>query len=278
METRSIDGTIIAYSTTGDGPPVVIVDGIMCSRGLGPSAALAKELAARGHTAITYDRRGRGESGNTAPWTPQREIEDIAALVHAAGGTAALLGISSGAVLALDAAAALPGVARVVAFEPPLSEEHTQDHIDAHVADVEAHLAAGRNGAAVAAFLDDVGMPRPMLALMKLTPTWRKLQATAPTMPHDLHLIAECLRTGLEQRWTTVDVPVLVLDGGKSPEPMRAASAKVAQSVPAARHQTLPGQTHLVKAKVLSPVVAAFLAERQAHQRLGSNRSLERSA
>jgi pimeloyl-ACP methyl ester carboxylesterase len=107
METRSIDGTTIAYSTTGDGPPVVIVDGIMCSRGLGPSAALAKELAARGHTAITYDRRGRGESGNTAPWTPQREIEDIAALVRAAGGTAALLGISSGAVLALDAAAAL---------------------------------------------------------------------------------------------------------------------------------------------------------------------------
>ena len=187
-------------------------------------------------------------------------------MVNAAGGTAALLGISSGAVLALDAAAALPGVTRVVAFEPPLSDEHTQDHVDAHVADVEAHLAAGRNGAAVAAFLSNVGMPRPMLALMRLTPAWRKLKATAPTMPHDLHLIAECLRTGDYQwRWATVRVPVLVLDGGRSPKPMRDASAGVARSVPAARYQTLPGQTRMVKAKVLSPVVAAFLAERHAH-------------
>jgi len=266
METRSADGTTIAYSTTGDGPPVVVVvDGIMCSRGLGPSAALAKELSARGHTVVTYDRRGRGGSGATAPWTARREIEDIAALVDAAGGTAALLGISSGAVLALDAAAALPGVTRVAAFDRPLSDVHTQDHVDADVAEVEAHLAAGRTGAAVAAFLSDVGMPRPMLALMKLTPAWRKLKATAPTMPHDLHLVAECLRTGdYRTRWATVSVPVLVLDGGKSPGPMRAASANVAHSIPTARYRTLPGQTHMVKAKVLSPAVADFLAERHA--------------
>ena len=262
MDTTSLDGTKIAYSATGDGPPVIVVDGIMCSRRLGPSAGLAKELAARGHTVLTYDRRGRGESGDTAPWTPRSEVKDIAALVDAAGGTAALLGVSSGAVLALDAAAALPGVTRVVAFEPPLSDQHPQDHVDAHVADVEAHLAAGRNGAAVAAFLADVGMPRPMLALMRLTPAWRKLTASAPTMPHDLRLIAECLRDGHQRRWATVGVPVLVLDGGKSPEPMRAAGARVARSVPTASYQTLPGQTHMVKPRVLAPVTAAFLAGR----------------
>ena len=262
MDTTSVDGTVIAFSSTGGGPPVIVVDGIMCSRGLGPSAALAKELAARGHTVVTYDRRGRGGSGDRAPWTARREVEDISALVDAAGGTAALLGISSGAVLALDAAAALPGVTRVVAFEPPLSDEHPQDHVDAHVAEVEAHVAAGRHGAAVAAFLRDVGMPWPMLVLMKLTPAWRRLTAAAPTMPYDLHLIAECLRTGAyHRRWATVGVPVLVLDGGRSPEAMRAASAKVARSITGARYRTLPGQTHMVKAKVLSPVVTAFLAE-----------------
>ena len=261
MKTNSADGTSIAYSVTGEGPPVVIVDGIMCSREVGPSAGLAKELAARGRTVVTYDRRGRGQSGDGATWSPRREVEDLAALIGVVGGEADLLGISSGAVLALDAAAAHIGVTGVVAFEAPVSNDQSEAETDAHIAEVEAHLAAGRPGAAVASFLREIGMPRPVLALMRLTPPWRKLTAAASTMPYDLHLVAECKRGGLDPaRWAAIDVPVLVVDGGKSPEPMRAASARVAAAVPGAHHETLAGQTHMVKPKVLAPVVADFLA------------------
>ena len=174
-----------------------------------------------------------------------------------------MLGVSSGAVLALDAAAALPGVTRVVACEPPLSDQ-PQDHVDAHVTDVEAHPVAGRNGAAVAAFLDDVGMPRQMLALLRLTPAWRKLTASAPTMPHDLPLIAECLRDGHQRRWGHRRRSRPGAGRRQEPQAMRAASADVARSVPTAGYQTLPGQTHMVKPKVLAPVTAAFLTGRDA--------------
>ena len=117
-EVRSSDGTTIAYERSGRGPALILVDGALCRRAFGPSAKLAP-LLARCFTVYAYDRRGRGDSGDTPPHTPAREVEDIAALVEAAGGSAALLGLSSGGALALQAAAAGVRVDRVVAYEPP---------------------------------------------------------------------------------------------------------------------------------------------------------------
>src|ERR1700755_1481848 len=96
----SADGTMIAYERAGDGPPVILVDGALCHRGSGPARPLAKALADQ-FTVYTYDRRGRGESGDTAPYAVEREIEDLQALVEEGGGTVAVYGISSGAALAL---------------------------------------------------------------------------------------------------------------------------------------------------------------------------------
>jgi pimeloyl-ACP methyl ester carboxylesterase len=117
---KSKDGTIIAFDRQGSGPPLILVDGAMGSRAGGPSelaALLSKDL-----TVYTYDRRGRNESTDTQPYSVQREIEDIEALVDEGGGSAFVYGISSGAALALEATARLGGKVRGLAlFEPPYS-------------------------------------------------------------------------------------------------------------------------------------------------------------
>ncbi|CAA9467243.1 MAG: hypothetical protein AVDCRST_MAG65-408, partial [uncultured Solirubrobacteraceae bacterium] len=115
---RSADGTSIAYTRRGTGPAVILIDGALCHRGMGPNFELGGLLAERGLTTYVYDRRGRGESGMTGPYALEREVEDVAALLEAAGGSAALFGISSGAALALEAAAVLDGIDRVICFEP----------------------------------------------------------------------------------------------------------------------------------------------------------------
>src|SRR5262249_12365626 len=93
--TRSADGTLIAHEKCGAGPPLVLVDGAVCHRASGPSRPLAARLAGS-FTVYAYDRRGRGESGDTAPYAPEREIEDLIAVIEAAGGQADVYGISSG--------------------------------------------------------------------------------------------------------------------------------------------------------------------------------------
>lgn len=122
---KSADGTLIAYETRGSGPPVILVDGALCYRGQGPSGPLADELASD-FTVYTYDRRGRGESGDTPPYSVDREVEDVAALVEEAGGSAYLYGISSGAVLALDVAAQVPGIRKLAVYEAPFIVDRTR--------------------------------------------------------------------------------------------------------------------------------------------------------
>jgi len=114
-QVKSKDGTAIAYTRTGSGPALILIDGALCSRGFGPSPKLAP-LLARHFTVFAYDRRGRGESGDTQPYSPAREVEDIAALIQAAGGAAFLVGLSSGGALALEAAAAALPIDKVVAY------------------------------------------------------------------------------------------------------------------------------------------------------------------
>jgi hypothetical protein len=179
-EVRSRDATTIAYERTGSGPALVLVDGALCSRSFGPSAKLAARLAPH-FSVYSYDRRGRGQSGDTPPYSPAREVEDIAALVEAAGGSAALLGLSSGAALALEAAAAGVPVERVAAYEPPYVDDAGESGGAGHEGRLKSLLASGDRGGAVKYFMRDmVGEPAFVLVMVRLMPwVWRQLEAVA---------------------------------------------------------------------------------------------------
>ncbi|GAA3345092.1 alpha/beta hydrolase [Amorphoplanes nipponensis] len=257
----SADGTTIAYETVGSGPALILVDGAMCYRAQGPARGLAAALADT-YTVYCYDRRGRGDSGDTAPWSPQREIEDLAALLTAAGGTAYLVGCSSGAVLAADAAHRLPGVRALALYEPPFIVDATHaPRPDTFLAETEALLAAGDTGGAVKKFLRSVDMPGFAVHLMALLPPFRKIKGVAHTLPYDLRILGDTGRgVPLDPaRWSGVGVPAIVLDGGKSPQYMRHAARALAEALPGAEYRTLPGQTHLVRPAALAPAVKQFL-------------------
>lgn len=255
----SADGTKIAYEITGEGPPVIVVDGAMCSRASGPARPLAAELAAD-FTVYTYDRRGRGES-DAGEYSVEREIEDVAALVKEAGGAAHLVGESSGAMLALEAANQGVGATKLAMYEPPLIVDGT--HAPAptdELAVMQGLVAADRRSDAVKTFMRSVDVPGVAVLMMQLLPVWKKLKGVAHTLPNDLALV-EGLRVGRPlptDRWT-LSVPTLVAAGGKSPEYLRNSARTMAEVLPNASYQTLPGQTHIVKASALAPVLREFL-------------------
>ncbi len=251
----SRDGTAIAYERRGTGPALILVDGALCSRGFGPMPKLAP-LLARYFTVYTYDRRGRGESGDTQPYARERETEDLAALIEAAGGSATLVGLSSGGALALEAAASGLPVKRVVAYEPPYVAAG-QPEAD-HVAQLERLLGAGERGGAVKYFMRDmVGAPGFVVFMMKLMPSvWRKLKAVAHTLPYDARVMNRFEVPAA--RFSGIRVPTLVLHGGKTEARLEKGAAQVAAAIPGAQRGTLPGQNHNVKPAVLTPAVVDF--------------------
>ncbi|CAI6079392.1 alpha/beta fold hydrolase [Cohnella sp. JJ-181] len=258
----SKDGTRIAYDKLGEGPPLLLIDGALCSRSNGPNGALAS-LLQREYAVYTYDRRGRGESGDQAVYAVEREVEDIAALIEEAGGSAYVYGISSGAALALEAAARLTTIRKLALYEAPFVTDDSRRPLpDDYEKRMEALVEADRRGAAVKLFMrTGVGLPAPVVALMPLMPAWSKLKAVARTLPYDTRLTFD-LQKGRKEplsRWSDVRVPTLVAVGGKSPSWMRQAMDALAQALPEAKHHTLPGQTHIVKPAALAPVLADFL-------------------
>src|SRR3954454_9105859 len=259
----SADGTRIAYEVSGSGPALVLVDGALCQRCMGPARPLAKLLAAR-FTVHAYDRRGRGESGaGHTPYHPDREVEDLAAVIEAAGGHAHVFGSASGATLALRAAQAGLPIDRLAVYEAPYIVDDTHTPNDPDLPEqLESLVEANRRGDAVRLFLKTVGAPGPMVAVMRLLPVWRKLTAVAHTLPYDLRLVIEHQqgRPLPDDLYDAVSQPTLVIAGGKSPQYLRNAEAAVASALPDARLETLPGQTHMVKAKATAPVVAAHFA------------------
>ncbi|MGZ8737035.1 MAG: alpha/beta fold hydrolase [Nocardioides sp.] len=258
----STDGTRIAYEKRGSGPALVLVDGAMCYRDMGPARELAGELAGS-FTVHAYDRRGRGESGpGGADYDVVREVEDLEAVIDAAGGSAHVLGVSSGAALALEAARRHAPIDRLALYEAPFIVDGTHPANDPRLpAQVRQLVAAGRRGDAVKTFLRTVGVPAPYIVLMRLLPAWTKMTGVAHTLPYDLSIVigheqGEPLPAGY---YDAVAPDTLVLAGGKSPEYMRNAQAAIAEAVPGARLETLPGQTHMVRAKALAPVLRRFL-------------------
>jgi pimeloyl-ACP methyl ester carboxylesterase len=255
--TKSKDGTVLAYDVYGSGPALIYITGASCFRSFRPVVQDAK-IFAKAFTVYNYDRRGRGDSGNTLPYSIEREVEDIEAMIDAAGGTACLYGHSSGAVLALEAAMRLGGkVQRVVMYDPSYVHDDAEKIEYGHLSQkVQGLLDAGENGAAMSTFLQGIGMPRLFVTLLKLIPGWKKMKALAPTLAYDIALTRELPPL---ERAARVSVPTKIIVGEKSPVRIRDVAAQLTRAIPESRFVQLPGQDHLVDPKILLPELSGFL-------------------
>ncbi|MGW7384053.1 alpha/beta fold hydrolase [Streptomyces sp. NPDC054794] len=252
----SRDGTPLAYARTGQGPAVVLVSGAMSTGAT--VAPLAARLADR-FTVVPYDRRGRGASGDTPPYAVAREVEDLAALIEAVGGDAALYGISSGGALALTAAASGLPVRQVAVYEPPFAVyEGGAEERARYTRNLTEALAQGRHGDAVEHFLRLTGLAETMIQGARQSPIWADMEAIAPTLAYDDAVMGDGLVP--RERLAAITVPVLAVAGGASPAWLREATRAVAETAPEGSYRTLEDQTHMVDPDVLAPVLAEFFA------------------
>ena len=255
---RSADGTIIAFDRSGTGPAVIFVHGALTDRTFPVLGGLAAALAPR-LTVFNYDRRGRGGSGDTMPYAVQREIEDIDALIREAGGSAMLFGGSSGAALALEAAAAGLLVSKLALWEPPYHVDPTAPHLPGDFrGQLDELVRAGRAGDAVALFMTRAAeIPAGQVAWMRAQPFWPETEALGHTVVYDAAVLGpgNALPSG---RLASITVPTLVLSGGNSPAWMASASKAVADTVPGAIHRVLDGQSHSPAPEPLAPELADF--------------------
>jgi pimeloyl-ACP methyl ester carboxylesterase len=253
--TRSADGTLIAYDQTGEGPPLVLITGALHD---GSSAqALAARLAP-GFTVFSYDRRGRGASGDTPRYAAAREIEDLAAVLALAGGPACVYGHSSGGVLALEAAVRDLPITRLAVYEPPYAaDSEAVRRRRVLTADVSDALATGRDGDAVQMFLlRAMALREPVVTMLRTSRMWPAMEALAPTLAYDLAVVdGGAIRA---ERLGSVTIPVLFLDGAASPGWARDAVRAAAAAVPGSRRVSLPGQDHSVSDLVLAPLLSEF--------------------
>jgi pimeloyl-ACP methyl ester carboxylesterase len=255
----SADQTAISYDRLGSGPSIILVDGALGYRRFGPLPALVP-LLAPSLSVITYDRRGRGQSGDTLPYAPERELEDLDALLEIAGGAASLLGHSSGACLSLLAAARLGAkVERLLLYEPPYYPEPGPDEAwSVHGHDLATLLAEGRRGDALALFMSFLGAPPEMIEQTRSTPLWSTLEAVAPTLAYDRAVIGEGRKVPIELA-ARVNVPALVMNGSLAPSYIVRAAELLAEALVDGRHLVLEGQRHDVASTALAPVVLEFL-------------------
>ncbi|MCT9931795.1 alpha/beta hydrolase [Planotetraspora sp. A-T 1434] len=259
------DGTPIAFERHGEGTPLILVDGAISYRAFNPLGPQLGDLLGASHTVYAYDRRGRGDSGDTAPYSVEREIEDLAALIAEAGGTAHVCGFSSGAVLALDAAAAGLPITRLALFEPPFVVDDSRPAVpDDYLERLDTFLAEGRRGEALELFFTTTAnFPAEFVAGMKGDPSWAALEAVAPTLGYDGRIMADTMtgRALPRDRWSSVSVPTLVMYGGASESWLANAARAISDLLPEAGLRDLPDQTHNVTAEALAPALAAFLAD-----------------
>ena len=260
----SRDGTEIAYEKTGYGFPLILVGGALSDRS---AAVPLATLLAPQFTVFAYDRRGRGDSGDTAPYAVEHEVEDIQALIAEAGGSAFVFGHSSGSVLALEAAASGLAVPKLAMYEPPFRIDRSSPPLPK---DYREHLGelltSSRRGEAVEYFMTTaVGVPPEAVAQIRRSPTWAKLESAAHTLVYD-QTIMDNATTGTSlpaARWANATLPVLVFDGGASPAWMRNAVQALVDILPSAKRLSLEGQTHRIDPAALAPVLLEFFGSAQ---------------
>jgi pimeloyl-ACP methyl ester carboxylesterase len=256
MEVISKDGTRIAYEKSGSGPLLILVDGALCSRAFGPMPKLAQLLTGN-FTVITYDRRGRNESSDTQPYSVEREIEDIEALINDNGGSAFVTGFSSGAALSLEAAAHGLNITRLALYEPPFMVDPGQQPPADSLQQLQTMIAENRRGDAVKFFLKDmVGVPAMIVFIMKIMPVWSKLKSVAHTLPYDVAVLGNFSLP--RDRAASVKTPTLVSGGDKSPATMQQAMKKLSEVMPNSKLNMLKGQIHNVAGKAIAPVLIKF--------------------
>jgi pimeloyl-ACP methyl ester carboxylesterase len=254
----SRDGTEIAFDKKGQGPTVILVDGALGYRSFGPMPELAK-LLSTSFTVITYDRRGRGDSGDTKPYAVEREIEDIEALIAEVGGSVYLYGISSGACLALETAIKLGDkVEKLAIYEPPYkSGEAAAEEWRAYNKLLAAFLAEGRRGDAAALFLAFVGTPAEQVEGMRHAPIWSMLEGVAPTLLYDAVAMGSDRLVSTE-RASRVTASTLIMHGGAGEPFMKETALALSRAIPNAKFRTIEGQTHAVTSEAIVPVLKEF--------------------
>ena len=262
---QSADGTVIAAFRSGAGPAIILIDPALSThRG---SAKLAKALAGR-FSVVCYDRRGRGGSGDEQPdaGDPAREVEDIAALIEAVGGRAVLFGTSSGAALALEAAARLGDrVTGLVAYEPPFICDGSHPPLATDLpARIAASVGRGDRSAAIRAFFTEaIGVPRFGVAIMRMLPMWRHAKTIAHTLRYDFAVLggAQQGRPLPVERWTGLTAPTIVMVGAKSEPFFHHTARALADALPTVEYESLEGAHH--GSPEMSPAgIAARIIER----------------
>jgi pimeloyl-ACP methyl ester carboxylesterase len=252
----SRDGTTIAFDRLGEGPPVILVCGGSVDRmsNAGVAALLASDF-----TVFNYDRRGRGDSGDTLPYSVEREVEDIDAVIGAAGGSAHLYGSSSGAGLALEAASSAVPLTKLALWEPPyILDPNFRPPAD-QVERYDRMIAEGRRGDAVEYFMSKVvRMPPEFVAQARTQPWWAATEALAHTLAYDATVMGDYSLP--VDRAAAVKVPTIVIAGGASFPFMRETAQALAEALPDGQIRTLEGQEHNVAPEVIAPVLKEFFA------------------
>ena len=256
----SKDGTPIAFDQSGQGPAIILVAGATATRLAETSLAVA--LATQ-FTVFAYDRRGRGDSGDTSPYAVEREVEDIDALITEAGGSAYVFGHSSGAVLALEAARLLKGrIEKLAMYEPPFIIDDSRPPIPQdYVPHLNKLISEGRRSEAVEYFMIDVVLvPAEMVAQMRSTPMWPQIEAVAHTIPYDGAIMGDTMsgNPATLRKWASVTVPTLVIVGGASPAFFHNGAQTLVDILPNATSRILAGQDHGPADDVLAPVLVEF--------------------
>lgn len=244
----------------------MLVDGLFVYRAIDPWAPEFAGHLAETHTVYTYERRGRGESGDTTPYSKEREVEDLAALIEEAGGSACVVGLSSGAVLALDAAASGLPIKKLAVYEAPFIVDDTHPpRSETYLDELKAIIADGRKGDAIAhALTKTVFLPEEMVEEMRKEPFFGMMEAVGDTTAYDGEIMeglmsGKPLPTG---RWATTSVPTLVLYGGASEQWMHNAAAALGEVLPTTQEvRALEGQTHEIDAAVLAETVGAYFKD-----------------
>jgi pimeloyl-ACP methyl ester carboxylesterase len=259
--TSSADGTQIAFERRGDGPPLVVVGGAWNTRHSADSLA---ELLAESFTVYTYDRRGRGDSGDTPPYAVEREVEDLEAVIAAAGGTAALFGHSSGGALALETTARSVSVSRLAMYEPPYIVDDSRPPLPRdYIEQLDRLVAEGRRREVFAYFMEvAVGMPAEAMQPMLESPMVEAMEPLAHTVAYDGRVMLRGSMYGqpLPAEWRdAVSVPTLVMDGGNSPGWAHSACRALVGLLPDVTYRTLEGQDHAADPEAIAPVLAEFL-------------------
>jgi pimeloyl-ACP methyl ester carboxylesterase len=255
----SRDGTRIAYDKSGKGPALILVNGALATRS---SNAEMMRLLAPYFTVYSYDRRGRGDSGDTAPYSVRREVEDIEALIDAAGGSARVYGKSSGAALAIEVAAALGDrVTKLAIYEAPYSDaDGAAAEWKAFTSKLDGLLAEKRHADAVTSFMAFVGAPEEAISKMKASEAWPGMVAMAPSLAYD-NAVLGADRAVPVATAARITATTLVMDGGASVTAMpfmRPTADTLAKAIRKAERRTIEGQAHDVDAKVLAPALVKF--------------------